>query len=175
MLAHCPSKHNPVVCLQRQGCKALALSLLELIQKNPMQIRKAYWEEHQAVLSIAKTSPYTKDFGNPIYCNADNFAIGAVLVDAGLNGFIMTRVSSRTGWTAIYFLAVHPNAKRQGIGRALIRAVIEQSSIGVKLNCERSNTAAIAFYGSFGFKIKRQFSKNKAKTSVTMCEMVLEK
>ena len=50
-------------------------------------------------------------------------------------------------------VAVHPSARRNGIGRLLVQAAIEQGASLSRLTLEvrSSNTAAIALYRSLGF------------------------
>lgn len=53
-------------------------------------------------------------------------------------------------------VAVHPDARRQGIGRALMQAVVEHGRrhrcVTVTLEVRRSNQAAQALYEAFGFR-----------------------
>jgi ribosomal-protein-alanine N-acetyltransferase len=55
----------------------------------------------------------------------------------------------------IHNLAVHPAYRRQGIGRALLEAVIEEAKrcrfVGVTLEVRTSNEAAQRLYQSLGF------------------------
>ncbi len=55
----------------------------------------------------------------------------------------------------ILTLAVHPDARRQGLGRALLNAAIrtaaEQGSTGLYLEVDARNTAARALYAASGF------------------------
>ena len=53
-------------------------------------------------------------------------------------------------------VATHPNARRKGLGRAIVAALIEQGRIlglvDIYLEVRISNQAAIALYRSFGFQ-----------------------
>ena len=72
-----------------------------------------------------------------------------------LNGFheYKGKVSAWNGGTA-----VHPNARRKGVGRMLLQKTIEEyEARGVKrasLEAIKENTGAISLYEEFGYKIK---------------------
>ena len=67
------------------------------------------------------------------------------------------------GW--VYHLAVHPEHRRQGIGRLLMRAVergLEQLRCPkVNLQVRASNAPVIAFYQSIGYALEERTSLGK--------------
>ena len=67
------------------------------------------------------------------------------------------------GW--VYHLAVHPEHRRQGIGRLLMQAVeqaLEQlGSPKVNLQVRTGNASVIAFYRSIGYALEERTSLGK--------------
>lgn len=65
-------------------------------------------------------------------------------------GFLVWR-DTAPGEYEILNLAVSPPERRRGVGRALLKAALERCHGDVYLEVRVSNSAAIAFYASFGF------------------------
>lgn len=72
-------------------------------------------------------------------------------------------------------IAVHPQKRRQGIGKALLDALIcyakENGIIGLTLEVRSRNIAAISLYKSFGFKemgLRKNYYTNPSDDAVIM-------
>jgi ribosomal protein S18 acetylase RimI-like enzyme len=73
--------------------------------------------------------------------------------DEQMVGFIAGDPRRRDGWAWIATIAVHPDYRRRGIGRALLHAC--EARLGVpraRLTVRISNTAAISMYEKEGYK-----------------------
>jgi ribosomal protein S18 acetylase RimI-like enzyme len=85
------------------------------------------------------------------------------MVDAELVGTAMAGYDGHRGW--LYYLAVHPAHRRQGIGEALMGRVQDDlAAIGCpKLNLQvrAENIGAVAFYRRLGFDIEERVSMGK--------------
>jgi len=84
--------------------------------------------------------------------------LGAQLVGTAMAGF-----DGHRGW--VYYVAVSPGHRRQGIGRALMRRVEEGlAEIGCpKLNLQvrASNRDAVSFYKRLGYHVEERVSMSK--------------
>lgn len=58
-------------------------------------------------------------------------------------------------WAGVYCMATHPDHRRQGVGRAVLRAgaqwAVDHGAAGLYLQVERANAAAVLTYTSAGF------------------------
>jgi [ribosomal protein S18]-alanine N-acetyltransferase len=73
----------------------------------------------------------------------------AVSPDGNVAGFLVSRTVA--GETEVLNLAVHPDYRRRGIGRLLLRPLLESGSGALYLEVRESNHAARAFYWRMGF------------------------
>lgn len=82
------------------------------------------------------------------------FGVGAWGVDGALAGFILARAIAGEG--EILTVAVCPEARRRGIGRALVEAAIRICAAGgaesLFLEAAQDNLPAIALYSQTGFE-----------------------
>jgi ribosomal protein S18 acetylase RimI-like enzyme len=83
--------------------------------------------------------------------------------DETIVGTAMAGFDGHRGW--VYYVAVAPEQRRQGVGRALMRAV-EAGLTGLgctKLNLQvrATNPQAIAFYERLGFSVEERVSMGK--------------
>lgn len=80
-------------------------------------------------------------------------ALGVRRDDGGLDAAALARLEVET--LAIHSVAVRPAARRRGLGRALVRALLacarEQGAVRADLEVRAGNGAAIALYASEGF------------------------
>ncbi len=80
-------------------------------------------------------------------------ALGFEDEDGGLTGFVL--VQAVAGEAEILTLAVRPEARRGGIGRALVEAAAAQALLAgatsLWLEVAQDNAAALALYGASGF------------------------
>ncbi len=63
-------------------------------------------------------------------------------------GYFLPRPDDQPDMLLLYSIDVAPDARRQGIGRALLDAFRREAPAGVWLITNESNTAAMALYGS---------------------------
>lgn len=121
-----------------------------------MAIRPLSPNDVPAVITILKSAPEAANWSERSIAEAAAYAGGVVLVSelgSEVTGFLIARV---TGDEAeILNLAIAPERRRKGDGRALIEAVLAESKLrGVKrvfLEVRDSNENAIAFYSKHGF------------------------
>ena len=75
--------------------------------------------------------------------------------ERGVLGFVNYKHLKRKPQTTIYDIAVHRNARRQGVARALVQRVLSDSPHGcIRLKCIASNPAC-SFYTRLGFQVER--------------------
>ena len=84
--------------------------------------------------------------------------VGAQLVGSAMAGY-----DGHRGW--VYYVAVSPRYRRQGIGTALMRSVEEGLA---RLNCPKlnlqvraSNEEVVAFYKQLGYEVEERISMGK--------------
>ena len=67
-------------------------------------------------------------------------------------GFAVAPHLVKKPWTSIYEIGVHPEYQRQGIGRAFIAYLLDNSPYRhLRLVCDARNTAGLRFYSDLGF------------------------
>jgi ribosomal protein S18 acetylase RimI-like enzyme len=73
-----------------------------------------------------------------------------------ITGSVMVGFDGHRGW--VYYLAVHPDCQRQGIGRALMVAAEEwlrdQGAPKIQLMVRGDNDVAQGFYAALGYEIQ---------------------
>lgn len=88
--------------------------------------------------------------------------------ESAVVGFLGVHCRNRAMY--ISGLAVDPRFRRRGVGRALLRAAIDQASRGdmreMTLNTAVGNRAAMALYESEGFAIRRRLPAFYARAAV---------
>jgi ribosomal protein S18 acetylase RimI-like enzyme len=79
---------------------------------------------------------------------------------AAVVGSVMAGYDGHRGW--LYSVAVHPSARRQGLGTRLVHYALEQlgnlGCIKVNLQVRASNSEVVAFYRALGFRIEERIS-----------------
>jgi ribosomal-protein-alanine N-acetyltransferase len=100
-----------------------------------------------AVVRIQADSPEAARW-NPADYLAYDFLVAEV--DGRVAGFVLSRTAG--GETEILNLAVNPDLRLRGIGRALVEHVLERITGPVFLEVRQSNTAARKFYQVLGFQ-----------------------
>jgi ribosomal protein S18 acetylase RimI-like enzyme len=117
-----------------------------------------YWKERQPDEGPGPVQLYVKAWGRPgdaaFIALLDGFPVGAAwyrLFRQSAPGY--GYVDESTPELAV---AVVPNARGQGVGNALLRALLERAREdgydGLSLAVDRHNKGAIAFYGQLGFE-----------------------
>lgn len=130
-----------------------------------IEICTAHREEHKAILFVALSHPCTRDFGNHMFSGEDAYRKGWIRVavaDGEILGFTCVRHKVRTPVTELYFIGVHEDHRRDGIGELLMADLWEQSphpTIG--LNCLKTNKPAVFFYRKHGFALVGDSLKGK--------------
>ncbi len=85
------------------------------------------------------------------------------IIDSAIVGTAVAGYDGHRGW--VYYVAVKPEYRRQGIGEALMRRVENDlKQIGCpKLNLQvrADNDAVVAFYEKLGYKIEPRVSMGK--------------
>lgn len=115
--------------------------------------RPARHDEHAALCKLAKTSKYTKDFSNAVMFSSEAaYKKGWIRVVADGLGKplgLTCRRDKRDGTTVLYFVVVSPEARKSGLGWALIDDMMEVARQGqprtLTLNVMKDNDA-VAFY-----------------------------
>lgn len=85
------------------------------------------------------------------------------LVDGNVAGTVLAGYDGHRGW--LYSVAVHPNFRKQGLGRELVcRAEQTLTDLGcVKINLQilSANASVAAFYESLGYAVEPRVSMGK--------------
>jgi ribosomal protein S18 acetylase RimI-like enzyme len=139
-------------------------------RKAPIIYRIAHEHEHDAILTVAKTSRYLHDFGYRIIWSSPQAYERGLIRVAECDGEIVAFVSfwvKKNRTVVIRHLGVHPDYRRRGIGRALVElidAAVPKSGFfprPIVLNCATRNVAGIAFWERMGFKAVKPALKGK--------------
>lgn len=117
-----------------------------------MRIRPLSEQDLSAIEAIQALSPETPRWPAESYRNTRCLvAAGEHPENSGeVLGFAAGRQTAPAE-AEILNLAVHPSARRRGVARALLRALLETLDGEVFLEVRASNLAAIALYESLGF------------------------
>jgi ribosomal protein S18 acetylase RimI-like enzyme len=77
--------------------------------------------------------------------------------ESGLAGSVMVGEDGHRGW--VYYLAVAPNRRRSGLGRALMAAaedwLRERGAPKIQLMVREDNEEAAAFYRALGLEVQK--------------------
>ncbi|MFW6038155.1 MAG: ribosomal protein S18-alanine N-acetyltransferase [Candidatus Saliniplasma sp.] len=118
-----------------------------------IKIRKCKRKDIPMVLTIEKKSfeyPYSDRIFYS-FLNSDKFLVAEH--KKKVVGYIMAAVRRDEG--VIISIAVHPDFRRQGIGKMLMKDVIALLDTDkVSLTLREYNISALRFYSKLGFKIK---------------------
>lgn len=80
-----------------------------------------------------------------------------------IGGTVMAGFDGHRGW--LYYLAVAPELRRQGLGRALVEAAERGlAALGctkINLQVRADNPAVVAFYQRLGFEVEQRVSMGK--------------
>ncbi|HSN12375.1 MAG TPA: GNAT family acetyltransferase [Propionibacteriaceae bacterium] len=94
--------------------------------------------------------PYA-DFARAV--EGTSSAVLGLYDDETLVGTVMVGVDGHRGW--VYYLASHPDRRREGIGRALVAAaerwVEERGMPKIQLMVRRTNASVVDFYTALGY------------------------
>lgn len=126
-----------------------------------IKVTLAQEADHAPLLVIAKQSRYTKDFSNQVMFSSPAAYEKGWILRADQEGtawtkplgFACVRHKTRVPQTVLYFIGVAKEAKRLGVGRALLEEILRTSPHEeLVLNVMRENNEARAFYQRLGFE-----------------------
>ena len=85
------------------------------------------------------------------------------LIDGELVGTAMGGYDGHRGW--LYYIVVHPQYRRQGIGTSLVKRVeaglADMGCPKINLQVRATNTTVIDFYETLGYKVEERVSMGK--------------
>jgi ribosomal-protein-alanine N-acetyltransferase len=112
-----------------------------------MTITKASQKDIPAVMELEKSFPGTP-WKNPSSFQKPDHSLFVSKSEGKTNGYIL--VHHKPDSNHIVKMMVDPNSRKSGIGKSLVNHV--KSDTPLSLNVRASNTGAINFYNSIGFK-----------------------
>jgi ribosomal protein S18 acetylase RimI-like enzyme len=134
-----------------------------------MDIRRFHESDIDAVIALWKTVfAYTEPRNDPAKVIRDKLAVQRDLFfvaveDGAVVGTAMGGYDGHRGW--VYSLAVDPDARRNGIGTALMRHVEQELAKRgcpkINLQVLASNAAVVAFYRKLGYAVEERVSMGK--------------
>lgn len=131
-----------------------------------MHNRRATKEDHAAIVKVAKSSKYTRDFTNTVMFSSDAaYEKGWIRVmehEGEIVGFTCVRHKTRQPKTMLYFVAVAPEFRRNGLGWIMLEeAMAAGPHSTMELNVMKDNEA-LKFYERNGFRIVGEAMKGQA-------------
>ncbi len=133
------------------------------------QIRKITMDsitenQFRQIISLEKMcqpQPYTPEMLQECICELDTFAC---LSGNEILGFVTVNTDSQYLGGSLYVvnINVHPDHRREGIGRKLLETAFRAfpECHHLSLDVEKENTGAIALYTKLGFQISDEPSRN---------------
>ncbi|HEY94656.1 MAG TPA: GNAT family acetyltransferase [Dehalococcoidia bacterium] len=123
-----------------------------------MKIRQYMPEDEETVIHIWRACSLTKPWNNPkkdidrkLKDSPDLFFVG--LIDEKIVASVMAGYDGHRGW--IYYLAIDPKHRKQGLGRQIMAAAEEKLlEIGcpkIDLMVRKNNLDVISFYEKIGY------------------------
>lgn len=101
------------------------------------------------VLRLSRTNEHTRQLSYNLFCGDDLLA--AFEGDSPV-GFVAFKHYKRKPISKISHIAVHPDKRRRGIFTQLIERVqFDSPHRAIELDCDQSNTGALAAYEALGF------------------------
>jgi ribosomal protein S18 acetylase RimI-like enzyme len=130
-----------------------------------MTIRSATAQDEPAIVALWQTCGLTVPYNDPV--QDFRFALGKpnsdVLVFDDLSGSVMVGHDGHRGW--LYYVAVAPDRRGQGLGRALVAAAEAWLKLrGVPkahLMVRETNQAVAAFYQRLGYDLMPRINMQK--------------
>lgn len=114
-------------------------------------------EDHDRLCQLARTSKFTRDFGAIMFSSEAAYQKGWIRearVGVGIVGFTCVRHKVRAPETVLYFIAVDPNLRGQGIGEILMQDLERQTPHRrIALNVAHENEGARRFYERLGYRV----------------------
>ncbi|NIO38078.1 GNAT family N-acetyltransferase [Candidatus Bathyarchaeota archaeon] len=101
---------------------------------------------------------FNQTFSRSEPCNADTSLV--VIKDRKIIGFSLVRPTHGEGNCHLWMFGIHPDYRRRGLGRSLLRLIMKSARAGFRtmsVACELANLPALNLYRGQGFK--EEFSK----------------
>lgn len=115
-------------------------------------------EDHKDMCALAKLSKYTNSFSSHMFSPESAYQKGWIThaIDPATGdpvGLLCVRHKVRQPETMIYFMVVHPDHRKSGVGAALIRHLKRTTPHRkIALSVMNDNEGGQAFWRSFGFE-----------------------
>lgn len=124
----------------------------------PLIIQPANREEHhRRICAMARTSPYTRDFGSIMFSSEAAYEKGWIrigVVGRGIVAFTCVRHKTRSPETKLYFITVQPEYRGLGIGQQMMGDLEEQTPHRrIVLDVAKTNEDARRFYERLGYVV----------------------
>lgn len=119
-------------------------------------MREARLAEAEAVMALWHACGLTRPWNDPAgdFARAMASTSSTVLVEENVRGSVMVGDDGHRGW--IYYMAVAPDARRCGLGRALMAAaeawLVARGVPKVQLMVREGNEEALAFHAALGLE-----------------------
>jgi ribosomal-protein-alanine N-acetyltransferase len=110
-------------------------------------VRRGEAADLEAVGRIQAVSPEAAQWAPAEYLKYD---LRVAVMEGGIAGFLVTHTLVE-GESEVLNVAVEPNSRRCGVGRALFQDLFEGGTNVIYLEVRESNMAARALYKSLGF------------------------
>ena len=75
----------------------------------------------------------------------------------------------------VSWLFIHPKYRRRGIGRILLKELLNSSECSFTLNLVKTNKVAMELYSSMGFEITKEFQGNMYGKLIPAVRMTLQR
>ena len=133
-----------------------------------MPVRRYRDSDREALIELWRTVfPDDPPHNEPSAVLAAKLAVDDLVFVADdadrLGGACMAGYDGHRGW--LYAVAVHPENRRHGLGRALVEAAMnalrESGCIKVNLQIRADNTAVESFYRALGFATEERISMGR--------------
>lgn len=125
------------------------------------QISNASEADAEQVVALWQACDLTRPWNDPVadYHQALQNQTSAILlgrIEGDLVASVLTGYDGHRGW--VYYLAVAPTAREQGLGRAMMAAaeqwLRERKAPKIQLMVRDDNRAAIGFYEALGYELQ---------------------
>ena len=124
-------------------------------------IRTAQADEAEAVIALWTACGLTRPWNEPRadFDQALKTSTATILISGAgrsVEGSVMVGFDGHRGW--VYYLAVYPQARRSGLGRALMAAAQDwlraQGAPKIQLMVRDDNAEALSFYAALGLEVQ---------------------
>ena len=133
-----------------------------------LQVRSFLPDDEAAVIALWQRCGLVRPWNDPakdirrkLAVRPDLFLIGAIRGE--LVGSVMVGYDGHRGW--INYLAVDPDHRKQGLGRALMAEaelrLLREGCPKINLQVRANNPEAVAFYRRLGFEVEERVSMGK--------------